>query len=125
MVGEYQVKNLPCPQFAESEDVTDRELKGQLRAPLRHGRVDEVVAMLRPHLETPPFRLAIRDAIVGVAKRIIAIERERGEISREPCSALDPAAQPYQDLIDRLLYAMAGLTAEESAALEQRLEMML
>jgi hypothetical protein len=40
-------------------------------------------------------------------------------------SHLDPAAQPYQDLIDQLLYRMAGLSPEESTALEARLATML
>ena len=31
-------------------------------------------------------------------------------------------AQPYQDLIDRLMFAMAGLNAPEIERLEQRLE---
>ena len=35
------------------------------------------------------------------------------------------AAQPFQDLIERLLYAMAGLTPDESAGLEARLAQML
>jgi hypothetical protein len=34
-------------------------------------------------------------------------------------------AQAYQDLIDRLLYAMAGLTEEEARGLEERLARML
>jgi hypothetical protein len=33
--------------------------------------------------------------------------------------------QPYQDLIDKLLFAMAGLTEAESAGLEERLARML
>jgi hypothetical protein len=36
-----------------------------------------------------------------------------------------PAAQPYQDLIDRLLYRLAGLSEAAAAALEKRLEKML
>ncbi len=63
--------------------------------------------------------------MVLAANSICDIESERGEIRRVARSALDPAAQPYQDLIDRLLYAMAGLTNDEAAMLEERLAVML
>jgi hypothetical protein len=33
-----------------------------------------------------------------------------GDIARTARSALDPKAQLYQDLIDRVLYRMAGLS---------------
>jgi hypothetical protein len=53
------------------------------------------------------------------------LEADRGDIARTERSALDPAAQPYQDLIDQLIYGMAGLTAEEVKALEERYARML
>ena len=80
---------------------------------------------LCPCFREPPFGLAVRTVIVEAVKIISRIECERGEIARVERSALDPAAQPYQDLIDRLFYAMAGLTPEESAGLEERLRTML
>jgi hypothetical protein len=52
-------------------------------------------------------------------------ETARGEIARSARSHLDPTAQPYQDFIDRLFYAMAGLTDDESRGLEERLARML
>ena len=39
--------------------------------------------------------------------------------------ALDPRAQPFQDLIDRILYRLAGLSDAEAAGLESRLGRML
>ena len=56
---------------------------------------------------------------------VIVIEAGRGEISRSARSALDPAAQGYQDLMDQLFYRMAGLSAGEAAGLEDRLAKML
>ena len=67
----------------------------------------------------------MRDTIVELVKRIIHIEKGRGEIARSERSKLDPAAQRYQDLIDRLFYAMAGLTDAEAKGLEDRLSRML
>lgn len=78
-----------------------------------------------PALASPPFPLAVLDELVELVRCIIAIEQARGEIARTDRSALAPAAQPLQDLIDRLLYAMAGLTAAESARLEAGLAHML
>lgn len=67
----------------------------------------------------------IRRKIVEAVNRIMSIEANRGDIARAARSSLDPAAQPYQDLIDRLIYAMASLTSSESTALEERLGQML
>ncbi len=53
------------------------------------------------------------------------IEANRGAIARSERSALDPKAQPYQDLIVGMLYRMAGLMEEEAAGLEARLAKML
>jgi len=56
---------------------------------------------------------------------IAAIEAARGEIARAERWALAPAAQPYQDLIDRILYTLAGLSGPEWRGLEDRLARML
>ena len=63
--------------------------------------------------------------MVQLVERITKIEADRGDIARSDRSALDPKAQPYQDLLDRMLYRMAGLSDEEAAGLESRLATML
>ena len=45
--------------------------------------------------------------------------------ARAKRSALDLKAQPLQDLLDRIIFRMAGLSDAESAGLEQRLAKML
>lgn len=80
---------------------------------------------LRPLLAEPPFSPAIRQVIVAAVRQIIAFESDRGDIARTERSALDSAAQPYQDLIDQLFFGMAGLTADEVKALEDRYAKML
>lgn len=80
---------------------------------------------LMPALEAPPFPLAVQTVMIELVRRIIDAEHARGEISRTQRSALAPAAQVYQDFLDRLLYAMAGLTQEEIIGLEHRLAHML
>jgi hypothetical protein len=63
--------------------------------------------------------------LVQLVERIARVEASRGEIARAERSALAPKAQPFQNLIDRMLYRMAGLTDEEAAGLEDRLSRML
>jgi len=74
---------------------------------------------------TAPFSPPVSGTIIECVNRITAIESARGEIARSARSALDPKAQPYQDLIDALMYKMAGLSEAEAAGLEDRLTRML
>ena len=55
----------------------------------------------------------------------MAIEQGRGQGARVERSRPLRAAPPLQDLIDRLLYAMAGLTPADIAGLAGRLATML
>ena len=73
----------------------------------------------------PPFSDLIRQVIVEAVKQISGIENARGKIARAERPALDPSAQPFQDLIDQLLYRMAGLRDAEIAGLEERYAKML
>jgi hypothetical protein len=124
-VSHYQLHNLPCPSFADKQTAAEQTMQEKALAALRAGKLAEVPSILAPGMATPAFSPAVRQAIIEAVKRIIAIESDRGEISRVERSALAPAAQPYQDLIDRLLYRLAGLTDAEADALERRLETML
>jgi hypothetical protein len=124
-VNEYQFNNLPCPVFGDSRAPADDRLRDAAVAAINAGSLDDAFAVLTPALANPPFPLAVQDVLVELVRRIIAIEHARGEIARTQRSALAPAAQPLQDLIDRLLYRMAGLTPDEAAGLEHRLARML
>ena len=123
--NQYQLHNLPCPAFAEKATAEDRRMLDRARAAVAQGDFEAAFAVLGPGLAQPPFSPAVRDVIVDLVNRIIAIEAARGEIARAARSALAPAAQPLQDLIDRLLYAMAGLAEGEICGLEHRLGRML
>lgn len=89
------------------------------------GRLDDAFAALESALSRPPFPLAVQDVLVELVRRNIAIEQARGEIARTERSHLADAAQPLQDLIDRILYALAGLSPGEVTGLEDRLSRML
>jgi hypothetical protein len=124
-VSHYQLYNLPCPRFVQQETPEDGRLRdGALRA-IQAGNQDDLFEVLRPALVNAPFSLAVRDVIVELVRLIVEAEQHRGEIARAERSALCEQAQPYQDIIDRLLYAMAGLTEEEAQGLEERLATML
>lgn len=124
-VNEYQFNNLPCPVFAAQGADADQELHGAAIAAIDAAKLDDVFAILAPALKRPPFAVALQDVLVELVQRIMAIEHARGEIARTERSALAPAAQPLQDLIDRILYAMAGLTPTDVTGLEGRLATML
>ena len=52
----------------------------------------------------------------------LALRPEWTGLRRVERSALAPEAQPYQDFIDRLLYAMAGITDDEARGLAAAFE---
>ena len=124
-INEYQVNNLPCPVVRSGTKAEDRRMLDRARAAVAQGDFETAFAALRPGLAQPPFSPAVRDVIVDLVNRIVATEAARGEIPRAARSALDPAAQPLQDFIDRLIYAMAGLNEQEIHGLEQRYKTML
>lgn len=124
-VNEYQFNNLPCPVFADTLETVDEWLQDKALNALALGDTERVFDLLQPSLKDAPFSPAARTVIVEAANRIIAIEERRGQISRAARSALAPAAKPYQDLIDRIFYAIAGLSESEAAGLEERLAQML
>jgi len=124
-VSQYQLANLPYPRFVQQDTKDDKRLREGGLAAIDRMNMTKVFDVLQPALATPPFGVAVRDTIVELVRRIIAAEQHRGNIARSERSALSAQAQPYQDLIDRLLYAMAGLSEEEAKGLEDRLARML
>lgn len=122
-INHYQVYNLPAPDFSDERCATfDGD---QLTVALSEGNFEGANELVSPALQAAPFPADVIDCISAIVKRIMQIESQRGEISRSARSALAPEAQPYQDLIDRILYRMAGLTEDEATGLEERLGEML
>jgi hypothetical protein len=121
-VNEYQFNNLPCPIFGTRINLEGRE---QLLDALQKGQVSDAFDMLAPSLQTAPFSQVVATVIAAAASRIVEIERQRGEISRRERSALAEEAQPYQNFIDSVLFAMSGITESEAAGLDERLAAMM
>jgi hypothetical protein len=124
-VSHYQILNLPCPEFAGKETPQDVELLAKAMIALNSKRLDGIPLLLVPAMTSLPFGTVVRDVIVAAVKKIIAVEGARAGMKRKDRSALDPAAQPYQDLIDRLFFKMAGFNDAEGLGLEARLAKML
>lgn len=124
-VSHYQLYNLPCPRFASTFVSAERSLEDDAMDALSRDDLSLVFKVVEPILEKHPYSIVIQNVISEASKKIIEIEVERGDIPRAARSALDPKAQPYQDLIDRLFYVMAGLSEAESSAIEDRLSRML
>jgi hypothetical protein len=124
-VSHYQLYNLPCPKFASSLGSAERTLQDNVIGALNRGDLSTTFNLLEPMLAKHPYSVVIENVISEAAKKIINLEVERGDIPRSARSALDPKAQPYQDLIDRLFYVMAGLSEAEASAIEDRLTRML
>lgn len=124
-VSHYQLYNLPCPLFSASPSPKEAQLQKRAEAAVSAGQPEGALELLRPLLAEPPFSPAIRQVIIAAVQQIMMIEADRGDIARTERSALASAAQPYQDLIDELFFGMAGLSADEVKALEERYAKML
>lgn len=124
-VSHYQLYNLPCPNFASTNFHSDKVVEHFAMEALNSGELDLVLTRLEPLLIKHPFSIVVRDVISEATNKIIALEVERGEIPRAARSSLDVKAQPYQDLIDSLFFAMAGLKEFEALGIEERLLHML
>jgi hypothetical protein len=122
-VSHYQLYNLPAPVFQTCKPDAP-STSGFVKA-VERKNWEEAFRFLEPQLAKPPFSATVLACMVHLADEITRVESARGDIARMERSALDPEAQPHQDLIDRILYRMAGLTDPETRGLEQRLAAML
>lgn len=121
-VNEYQFDNLPCPVFSSAVKMKDRS---EIIHAIQKGQLDTASRLITPALRNGAFSEGISDAISCSVAQIIRNEEARGEISRRERAALSTESQPYQDFIDHILFAMAGLTRQESAELTDRLGRMM
>jgi hypothetical protein len=122
-INDYQLISLPFPGI-DSGRPCDADVVRFCDA-LGRGQYSEAFQAIEDLIAVPPFPATVRECIVHLVNRIIEIEADRGEIARSERSSLSPAAQPHQDLLDRMVYRMAGLSDEEIAGLEDRLARML
>lgn len=123
-VNDYQFRMLPVPVF-EVSGPRDSKLPERVRCAITAGDWQSARALTDPLLTNPPFGAAVMDCMDLLVQKIIDIESGRGEIARAERSALDPQAQPLQDVLDHMIYRMVGLSEADIAGLEERLARML
>ena len=105
--------------------MTSPEIPKVFEKHVAQGRWNDAFTEIESILAGTPFPDTTVAVFSHLVDQITRVEKDRGEIARSDRSALAPEAQPYQDLIDRILFRMAGLTDSEVTSLEQRLESML
>jgi hypothetical protein len=122
-VSHYQLYNLPSPVFSSD--------KGGDGIPKEFPRLTEkcnwqgAFASIEPLTLNPPFSESLIQCMVHLVQLITDCETRRGSIMRTERSALCSEAQPIQDLLDKIIFRLAGLTDAEAEGLEQRLSTML
>jgi len=92
---------------------------------LNRNRWNDTFLSIEKMLAEAPFSSIVMKCMIRLVENIIRIETDRGEIARTDRSTLATEAQPYQDLFDRILFRLAGLTDAEAEGLERRLATML
>ncbi len=122
-VNDYQVRILPVPFFSFQSRA--KGLVQEFTESVEREELGDSIGLLSPYLEEPPFATEIMDCIVYLVKGICEMEASRGDIARTERSALNVRARPYQELIDAIIFRLAGLTDAEAEGLEQRLSKML
>jgi hypothetical protein len=121
----HQLYNLPCPKFDISTSARSEPIIAEAQQIVQRGHINSIENDLADLIDQAPFGGAIPAIIAAIVDRIIESERARGEISRSARSKLAPESQRWQDLIDRTLARMAGISEEEHAGLRERLGTML
>jgi len=122
-VSHYQLYNLPFPTMSAAKE--NDHWVNEFKDAMTGGEYDKAYRLIEPKVAAPPFNHSVVDCIVAIVNQISKIEQQRGTITRAQRSKLSPEAQPLQDLLDRIIYRMAGLTHHEARGLEQRLATML
>jgi hypothetical protein len=123
-VSHYQLYNLPTPSFQVARSRDDSKLRAFTRCIDEHD-VSAAWRTIEQDLAEAPYPETVAICMVKLVEQVMTIEANRGEITRAQRSALAPEAQPLQDLLDRMIFRMAGLTDGEAKALLERLVKML
>ena len=123
-VSHYQLYNLPCPNFRPASD-RESNTVAEVQALIEVDDLNATECYIAGLVGQPPFDRAIAAIIAAIVDRIIKALHERGPIDRRARSRLPPAAQGWQDVIDRSFALMAGISRTEHDALRARLTDML
>jgi hypothetical protein len=119
-VSHYQVHNLPIPTIAVGGNGASWDDYFATE------RWEELAAKLCDACPEPGVMpMGVANALAQLSRRIQDIEQCRTLANRSARSALDPASQPIQDTIDRVLFHCYGLSEDEALYVQKRLLEML
>ena len=126
-VNEYQFNNLPCPIFDAKTASRHAEIMVDIDEVLQNGNsVEDIWRVLdAAHLFAPPFTRTTETALSRMVARISNIESMRGDVRKLARSKMAPASQGIQDALDRLLFRMAGFSAEEVQSIERSISILI
>src|SRR5262249_45835674 len=116
-VNEYQFDNLLCPIFRDATAAEEEIGRDILRA--IENTPEHIPEIVSPLCETGPFSSIVGQTIEMMVERIRFLEERRGQITRSERAHLAPEAQPFQSALDEIFFSLAGLTREQSRALEE------
>jgi hypothetical protein len=80
------------------------------------------VAIEENRLAEPPLTQTTAILLDLLVCRILQVEQKRGAVSKIDRAHLAEDAQPAQDIIDRLLFSIAGFSNEETGGIEERIK---
>jgi hypothetical protein len=122
-VNEYQFNNLPCPVFRKTMEADERRFLSDLSKELDNDP-GSVARALDGLAEETPFSPVLEQLLITLSRRIRSEEESRTKVSRAARAHLAPTAQPFQDLVDTILFRMVGFSKGEVEGLLGRLEEM-
>ncbi len=123
-VNEYQFNHLPCPVFRQERHPGDGDIEGRVVHAVDHD-LEAVPEIIAPLCANGPFSPVVRESIELLVRRIREAEGQRGIITRTERARLSEVAQPYQNALDQIVFALAGLDMREFRGIEERLKHML
>jgi len=119
-VSHYQLYALPAPAITEDDGAIawQREAEGG-------GWQDVREALCEACQEPGTMPAGVAEALADLSRRIQDVEAARELESRAERSRLAPESQPIQDVIDAVLFKCYGISDDDAAYIERRLQEML
>ena len=124
-VNEYQFQNLPAPRLSVPDDTAPFFAPDGLRDLIAAGDWDGCREMIEPLLVSSPFDPQVTGFLTEVVDELVRVEGARGPVAKRRRAAFAPEAEPLQELVDWVLFRMAGFDDDQIHHVKSRLRDML